>query len=49
MSSIFTKNITLNKGHDVYLKIGINKNKLYFSCHYYVKYFIMKYEKEFSL
>lgn len=49
MSSLFTKNISSNKGHDIQLKISVNKDKLYISCHYYVKYFITQFEKEFSL
>jgi len=31
------------------LTISVNKDKLYISCHYYVKYFITQFEKEFSL
>ena len=49
MNSAFTKNIKSNKGHDVYLKVSVNEEKLYFSCHYFVKYFKTQYEKEFSL
>ena len=49
MSSLFTNNISSNKGHDIQLKISVNKDKLYISCHYYVKYFITQFEKEFSL
>ena len=49
MNSAFTKNIKSNKGHDVYLKVSVNEEKLYFSCHYFVKYFKTQYKKEFSL
>ena len=47
--SPFTKNIRSNKDHDIHLEINVKKDKLYISCHYYVKYFITKFEKEFSL
>ena len=49
MSAYLNKPITSNKNREFYLNILVKNNKFYISCHYFVKYFITKFENEYSL
>ena len=49
MSTIFINKIKSNNNHMVELRAGIKENKLILSCHYFVRYFITKFEGEFTL
>lgn len=49
MTSYVNMPVFSNKNRQFYLNIQVKKDKLYLSCHYFVKFFITKYEKEYSL
>lgn len=49
MFNEYIKVITSDKNHNVNLRIGVKEGKLLISCHYYVNYFITKYEAIYSL
>ena len=49
MSAYKNKSIFSDKNREFYLNILVKDNKLYISCHYFIKYFKTKFEKEYTL